>query len=458
MNKTLLCHSSRAARRERPLGAFTAVLAAGALLALAMPLAAQMDNLTNLSVQWMRMPARNAATDSADIVVYNPAALVRLGDGFHLNIGNQSLMRKPNHAYSLPGIGDRSFGQDGLDAFLPNLYAAYTKGRWAVYGGLYISGGGAVADYPNGSLTTDMITLSVWNSPVLDEYGNPTGYLYQDLYPGATDGYLKASSYYLTGTLGGAYALTESLSASFGLRYVSAVNKTKLGLTLVAAEGSGLPDLPLAFDAKDKASGLGFVAGLHYAATSKLDLSAHYESRVKLDFETNVNWDDFGLTEDGAKSRRDLPAVLYLGAGYRWTKKLHMLVDFNYWFQKAADWGLAAEDLGWSKIAGDCYAAGIGFSYDVNERVQVSVGTVFTKFLFKDKELYYTRLGEFEAPKGNNWNNGIGLAYKAAKGLTLEVALGGTFWRKASILSSIEIPVEVKAHSYSLSVGADIDL
>ena len=38
---------------------------------------------------------------------------------------------------------------------------------------------------------------------------------------------------------------------------------------------------------------------------------------------------------------------------------------------------------------------------------------MFTNFLFKDKELYYTRFGEFEAPKGDNWNNGIGIAYKA---------------------------------------------
>ena len=111
-----------------------------------------MDNLTNLSVEWMRMPARNAASDSADIVVYNPAALVRLAEGFHLNLGNQSLLRKPSHAYDMGyRTGERSFGQDGIDAFLPNFYASYNKGKWAVYGGVYISGGGAVADYPQGS-------------------------------------------------------------------------------------------------------------------------------------------------------------------------------------------------------------------------------------------------------------------------------------------------------------------
>jgi long-chain fatty acid transport protein len=426
------------------------VTAAACFCLLSLPLLAQMDNLTNLSVEWMRMPARNAASDSADIVVYNPAALVRLGDGFHLNLGNQTLIRKPRHSYDLGlGAGEQSFGQHGVDPFLPNFYMAYKKGKWAAYGGVYISGGGAVADYPCGSIATDFISLMALAS---------TG----GAYAGAKDQFLKASSYYLTGTLGGAYALTGTLSASLGLRFVNAVNTTKMGFTLTDSPLS-LPDQDLAFDGKDKASGAGFVLGLHYAAGATLDLAVHYESKVKLDFTTTVNQDDIGLAADGAKSRRDLPAVLYLGAGYRWTAKLQMLVDFNYWFQTAANWGATEVDGAekkWADAAGDCYAAGIGFVYDLCPHLKLSAGTVFTKFLFKDKELYYTRLGEFEAPKGDNWNCGIGLAYKACPRLTLNLALGGTFWKKEAIAAQFLLPfsVEVKAHAYSVSVGANIDL
>jgi long-chain fatty acid transport protein len=425
-------------------------IAAAALFFLSAPLSAQMDNLTNLSVEWMRMPARNAASDSADIVVYNPAALVRLGEGFHLNIGNQSLLRKPSHTYDFGfGAGERSFSQDGIDPFLPNLYAAYTKDKWALYGGLYISGGGAVVDYPEGSISTDLISMM--------GVANTGG-----AYAGAKDQFLKASSYYLTGTLGGAYAFTGALSASLGLRYIGAVNTTKMGLTLTDSPLS-LPDQPLAFDGKDKASGLGFVLGLHYAGGAKLDLAAHYESKVKLDFETTVNKDEIGLATDGAKSRRDLPAALYLGAGYRWTAKLQMLIDFNYWFQTAADWGtteVQGAEMKWADVAGDCYAAGIGFAYDLCPRLKVSAGTVFTKFLFKDKELYYTRLGEFEAPKDDNWNCGIGLACKILDKLTLNLALGGTFWKKDSIASQFILPfsVAVKAYAYSVSIGANLDI
>jgi len=438
----------------------TAAMAVSALLFLSAPLPAQMDNLTNLSVEWMRMPARNAASDSTDIVVYNPAALVRLDEGFHLNLGNQSLLRKPSHTYSMTyGIGDRSFAQEGVDPFLPNFYIAYTKDKWAVYGGLYISGGGAVADYPQGSITTDFVALQVMVTPVLDELGQPSGYTYGDLYSATENHYLKASSYYLTGILGGAYAFSEALSASFGLRYVSAVNTTKMGLTLADSPLS-YPDQPLAFDGKDKASGVGAVIGIHFAATPKLDFAAHYESKVKLDFETRVNKDDIGLATDGAKSRRDLPAVLYLGAGYRWSAKLQMLVDFNYYFQTAANWGPSMiegmESTGWSELAGDCYAAGIGFEYALSERLRLSAGTVFTHFLFEDKDAYYRRLGEFEAPKGDNWNNGIGFAVKACSRMTLNLALGATFWKKEMIDSLV--PVLVKAHAYSVSIGADIDL
>jgi long-chain fatty acid transport protein len=429
--------------------ALAAVMTA-TLCFLSAPLPAQMDNLTNLSVEWMRMPARNAASDSADIVVYNPAALVRLGDGFHLNLGNQTLIRKPRHTYDLQlGGGEQSFGQHGIDPFLPNFYAAYKKGNWAAYGGVYISGGGAVADYPCGSISTDFISLLT-----LESAGGA--------YTRAKDQFLKASSYYLTDTLGGAYAFTGALSASLGLRYISAVNTTKMGFTLTDSPVS-YPDQALAFDSKDKASGAGFVLGLHYAAAAKLDLAAHYESKVKLDFTTTLNKDDIGLAADGAKSRRDLPAVLYLGAGYRWNAKLQMLLDFNYWFQTAADWGTTevnGVEKKWADAAGDCYAAGIGLAYDLCPHLKLSAGTVFTKFLFKDKELYYTRLGEFEAPKNDNWNYGIGLAYKACQKLTLNLALGGTFWKKEAIAAQFLLPfsVEVKAHAYSVSLGANIDL
>ncbi len=98
---------------------------------------AQIDNLTNMSAEWVRMSNRNAATDAADIVVYNPAGLVSLSDGFHLNFSNQILVRKPEHSFTSPLTGERvSYEQDSPDWFVPNLYAAYTKGKLSIFAGV----------------------------------------------------------------------------------------------------------------------------------------------------------------------------------------------------------------------------------------------------------------------------------------------------------------------------------
>ena len=90
----------------------------------------------------------------------------------------------------------------------------------------------------------------------------------------------------------------------------------------------------------------------------------------------------------------------------------------------------------------------------------MSFGTVFTNFLFKDQELYYLRLGEFEAPKGDNWNYGIGLACKTSAKVTLNLALGFTIWNSEKV-NRAPYPsarAEYSAYAYSLSIGANIDL
>ena len=64
----------------------------------------QIDNLSNLSSEWIRTGARNAATNGTDIVAYNPAGLTKLESGLHINLSNQSLFRKPSHSYDF-GFG-----------------------------------------------------------------------------------------------------------------------------------------------------------------------------------------------------------------------------------------------------------------------------------------------------------------------------------------------------------------
>ncbi|MBL0340743.1 MAG: hypothetical protein IPP71_07395 [Bacteroidetes bacterium] len=158
---------------------------------------AQIDNLSNMSSDWVRSSTRNAATDAADIVVYNPAGLTKLENGLHINFSNQFLFRKPSHQYDIGmGEGMREYEQQSADLFLPNLFLTYKKDNWAVFTGAFMSGGGASIDYSKGSITTDLIGLQALGEA-------------QGAYTAVKDPTLKASSFYLTTTLGGTYSFRK---------------------------------------------------------------------------------------------------------------------------------------------------------------------------------------------------------------------------------------------------------
>ena len=393
-------------------------------------LLAQIDNLTNMSAEWMRTSNRNAATDATDIVVYNPAATVLLSEGFHINIGNQTLIRKPQHTFDLGfGKGEQTFEQDKADPFLPNLFAAYRKDKWAINMGIYVPGGGATADYPNGSLTTELISLQTL-----------FGYAQQGAdYTTAINQSLKASSYYLAFALGGAYAINDILSVSLGARYLTCRNLTKAGTTL-SGSAFGLPDAPLQVDTRDNATGIGGIIGLNVKPNDKWNIGLHYETAVKLDFKTKINKDDLGFAVDGDLNRRDLPANFNAGVSYKLTPALMAEVDFNYYFQKAADWSdtyLPGEEVKtkWADMAGNCYTTGAALLYDVNKKLQVSAGTSWTKFLYNNKEGYYTGLGSFEVLKNDNLTLNFGGAYRVCSHARFNLAFGTTLWKDQSIKS-----------------------
>ena len=417
----------------------------------AVVVSAQMDNLSNMSVKWIASPARYAATDEADIVNYNPAGVVRLADGFHLNLSNQTLIRKPKHTFNL-GAGDQTYSQDGIDPFLPNMYVAYKKNNWAVSSGVYISGGGATVNYPEGSINTALLGYKL-----LSGINAATGAQYRAL----SDQYLKASSYYLTIPLQFAYAVNDQWSFAIGGRYILGINSTSAGVT-IGNSALGAIDTSIGVDYKENATGFGGVIGVFYQPTDKLGLSLHYESKIKLDFETKDNTGSYTLNADGAKNRRDLPATLCGGISYQLTKHLTGAADFSYCFQKNADWGtitykgVTSEA---SDAAGDSYTAGVGFTYEATKKWLFSAGCKYTCFMYNDQELYYTKMGLYEVVKYNNIFTGLGAAYKVSKKLQVELAGGRTTWKDSNIKSlNAGIPVNVKDVGYVLAVGIDLTL
>lgn len=415
---------------------------------------AQVDNLTNMSAEWIRMANRNAATDAVDIVVYNPAGLTKLADGFHLNISNQTLNRQPQHSFDLGlGLGKEVYTQDSMEYLLPAVYAAYKKDKWALFAGLHVPAGGAVADYPHGSITSSLLSLNVMT-------------LFGGLYDFYANDSLEATSLYLSTTVGGAYAFNDAISIAAGVRFINVKNTVKASTSLRSLTGFA-PALLLSIDAEDNATGTGAVFGLNISTKKGLNIGIHYETKVKLEFTADVNEDSFGgaIIADGAKSRRDLPAMLGIGVSYDFTAKLRGEVDFNYFFQKQADWGTVMTLMGeleYSELAGDCYSLGACLAYQVNPEFQVSAGFLYTIFDFKDMDTYFTNLGAFEVLYSDNVNLAAGFCYALTKNIKLNWGVSCTVWKdetiKALVAYPLDVNVETTNSSLTFAIGANISL
>lgn len=414
---------------------------------------AQIDNLSNLSPEWIKTAGRNAAFDGTDGVAYNPAGLTKLKEGFHLSIGNQSLMRKPSHEYDL-GFGSQKFEQDGNDLFVPNLYFSYNKPSWAVWAGAYISGGGAVANYPKGSINTDFIGLGLLNA-------------FGGAYAETKNQYLKASSYYLTGTVGVSFEVDEALSFALGIRYLNAQNKTEAGTTLTSSP-VGMEDAAVAIEANDIASGFAGVFGVHATPCENFNISFRFESAAKLDFTTEQVTDNLEeisggtaeLVTDGEKHRRDLPGIFGLGLGYDFSKKFRVSAEMNYYMQTMADWGAFSDDINLVSIAGDAINYGASIEYKFTPGISWGLGGTYTILDFGDKDAYYTSLGVFETVPANNFTAGTGFTLNFTDNFRVNVAAAKTFYEKdekikALIASPMDLDVTVNNDVLFLGVGLD---
>jgi len=413
-------------------------------------LMAQMDNLSNLSAEWIRTGARNAATNGVDAAVYNPAGLTALTPGFHLSLSNQSLFRKPSHSYDLGlGEGQKTFSQSGSDPLLPGLFMSYNKSKWAFHGAAYIAGGGATMNYPNGSLTTDLIALQALMA---------SGGAYMTTNAQS----IKASSYYLSLLAGAAYKASDKFSVSFGVRSISASNKAEGGVTLTASP-IDLPDMPLGIEYEETGSGIGFIAGINYSFSEKFNVSARYESQTKLELKTKQISDDLGLTTDGDKNRRDLPAVAAIGMSFQATPAVRAYYDFNYFFQENADWGKSSvltEEKPLSSLAGDVYGMGLGVEIKFTEKMLVSFGGGYSNYLYNDKAGYYTQLGTFEVIQDDNTNINLGFAYSVSQKIKLNAGYMHTFWSSDSkvdalLAQPLEVEVTTNNKLDALALGVE---
>jgi long-chain fatty acid transport protein len=173
---------------------------------------------TNQSATWARLPSRNASV-GVDAVYYNPAGLMKLENGFHLSISNQSVFQKREieNSYAGPlgafGLNNHTYKGTVTALAFPSVYAAYKMDKLAFSVGFNPIGGGGGAVYEEGLPSFEMTPSDL--VPLLGSQG-ATGY--------QLDAYFKGSSTFLGFQGGVSYKINDWISIAAGLRYVTAKN------------------------------------------------------------------------------------------------------------------------------------------------------------------------------------------------------------------------------------------
>jgi len=173
---------------------------------------------TNQSAAWVRLPARNASV-GIDAAYFNPAGLMKLENGFHISLSNQSIWQKREieNNYAGPGsafgLNENVYKGTVTAPAFPSIYAVYKMDKLAFSLGFNPIGGGGGALYEKGLPSFEMSPSDL--VPALASQGASAYKL---------DAYFEGTSTFFGFQGGLSYKINDWLSVAAGLRYVTAKN------------------------------------------------------------------------------------------------------------------------------------------------------------------------------------------------------------------------------------------
>ena len=380
-----------------------ALIVALSVLGLVTASSATLVSNNNQSAFYLRMPSRAASLD-LDAVYYNPAGLAVLKDGWHFSLNNQSIWQTKTVENDFPFLNAHAFDGEVQAPVFPGIYAVYKKGDLAFSFGFNPVAGGGSAEFETG-LPSFEWQYSALPGMITSMQIPTTKY--------SADIYFKGTSVYFGFQFNVSYALSETISAALGARYVSASNTyvghiksvsinpnmPALGLTgsmvtakqffttmqgyytqigqpisaaTMAAYAAQMGDREV--DAKQTASGFTPILSLDFHPVENLNIALKYEFETKLEFTNETTKDDVGMFPNGAKTRLDIPAFLAVGASYGIMPGLRATASFDYFFDTTSDRS-GLQDL----INSNSYDLGFGLEYDVSDFLLVSAGYLMTR-------------------------------------------------------------------------------
>ena len=375
------------------------------VFAVASPLmAGGIDNKTNFSAEWVRTLNRNAATDSADAVVYNPAGVVKMEDGLYVSLSGQYAFKDYSNT-----AGGTEYESDKGD-FVPGLFALYRKDKWAGYAAFTIPCGGGSVEYSDGNaMTNDIANGLLLALPGLNNIVSQK---------------LEAKSFYYGYTVGGAYAVNDMVSVSLGVRYLDATRELEGSATLNNTAAPVATLTPFSVDYEETGDGWGGIVGVNLTPTDKFNIGIRYETKTNLNLKTKEKTDDVNMVPDGAERSRDLPALLGLGVSHQCTPNLKSEVNLTYYLNDAADWDNDPVTVTQDETDKDNgYDVGIAVEYTFMPQLKGSLGYMYTNVGIDADDM------SMAAPELDAHSIAGGFVYEAMPGLNLNFGILKTFYQ-----------------------------
>ena len=388
-------------------------------------------NKNNLSAEYIRTMNRAAATDSADIVAYNPAGTTAFEDGMYGNFSFQYIDKEYENLVS----GTEYTTTE--PSTIPELYVVYKKGQWAGFFGFNVPLGGGKVEYPNGNATTIGI---------------------QETFGGAGPMKLEAESYGLGYTFGGAYRINNMFSVSVGARYIDV--KKWLNATAPAATAGGQANV----EYDTTANGWGLIFGLDIFPNEDLTFGFKYETKTRL--KTTYDWASGsnlvgrtvlglqGIT-NGGEANEDLPALFSAGVSWNITPALRIEPTFTYYFNKDADIGgistapTAAPARSLEDRIGNGYDLGAAVEYAFTKTLKASLGLLYTDTGVDPSDM------SKDAPELNARSICTGLNWQAAPRLDFTFGIGKVFYQSETTTTSQNNVVELSKDVTYLGFGVE---
>lgn len=387
------------------------------LLLLPAPLCA--DGISNRQTQssdYVRTFTRHAATDSLDGVVFNPAGLMQFDDGIYSQLDSVVIVKQYSNA--VPGYG--TLEDSNAIGVIPALFSLYRWHEWGLYFAFTVPGGGGIVDYAQGNASSVAIANGIMAATPLNK---------------VEDMRVEASSVYFGYTLGGAYAINDTVSVAAGLRQVDANIAAESHLVL-SLGGMALQSFDLDFE--QHASGLGGFMGVNITPSDAVNIGLVYQSNTRLIFDKDIHRDDVGVVEKFAKNREDLPGLIGIGIGFLPRPDVRLEVDLTSYLEHDATWEGRLQGQGGS------YDLSASATYLISPNLQGNIGVRKTSMGINPDKM------GAESPELDSVTVAVGGVYQVAKTWTVSFGTAQVFYESA--VTSQNVVYDKEAVAFTLGI------